>query len=237
MGVFWPHRGGGSPWTSAGGTQQGPRAWIWFRRRVRETSHSQVKLPLLFPFSRNKFFEIEFNSMVVVFKATAKKFVAWDERKVIEFSWEISENKVSLLSPYLFGTSTDVHVFIWVQFSTTFNLRKKFSTSNCITAYRMKCYLAWNYFCWSLVGSDTLPNIHSNFEIPSELDESGSQIILQLCRWVVVDSGYFKRNAFHVGNFWSTALLGCRVSLDVLWRIVKIIVYFCWQAFWRPTFK
>ena len=50
--------------------------------------------------------------MVVVFKATAKKFVAWDERKVIEFSWEISENKVSLLSSYLFGTSTDVHVFI-----------------------------------------------------------------------------------------------------------------------------
>ena len=38
------------------------------------------------------------------------------------------------------------------------------------------------------MGSDTLPNIHSNFEIPSELDESGSQIILQLCRWVVVDT-------------------------------------------------
>ena len=38
------------------------------------------------------------------------------------------------------------------------------------------------------MASDTLPNIHSNFEIPTELDDSGSQIILQLASWVVVDT-------------------------------------------------
>ena len=50
------------------------------------------------------------------------------------------------------------------------------------------------------MASDTLPNIHSNFEIPSELDESGSQIILQLggLKWILQKEMPFMLEIFEV---------------------------------------